>query len=131
MTGNSMRVGIGYDVHAFGERRPLFLGGVEIPHERGLVGHSDADVLVHALMDAIVGGSAKVTIGRLFPTPTLHLRAFPAWSCCGRSAFLCVPEDSSSSMPTQWSCWNVRNSRLIGTGCVPSWQKHSASRWSG
>ncbi|MCE5203375.1 MAG: 2-C-methyl-D-erythritol 2,4-cyclodiphosphate synthase [Actinomycetia bacterium] len=67
MTANPMRVGIGYDVHAFGERRPLLLGGVEIPYERGLVGHSDADVLAHALMDAIVGGLREGDIGRLFP----------------------------------------------------------------
>lgn len=62
-----MRIGIGYDVHAFAEGRPLVLGGVEIAHARGLEGHSDADVLVHALMDAIVGALRAGDIGKLFP----------------------------------------------------------------
>ena len=61
------RIGIGYDVHAFAEGRRLVLGGVEIPHEQGLLGHSDADVLVHAIMDAIVGAMREGDIGRLFP----------------------------------------------------------------
>lgn len=62
-----LRIGIGYDVHAFAEGRRLVLGGVEIPHDRGLLGHSDADVLVHALMDAILGALREGDIGRLFP----------------------------------------------------------------
>lgn len=61
------RIGLGYDVHAFAEGRKLVLGGVEIPYERGLDGHSDADVLVHAIMDAIVGALREGDIGRLFP----------------------------------------------------------------
>ncbi|MDO9557632.1 MAG: 2-C-methyl-D-erythritol 2,4-cyclodiphosphate synthase [Coriobacteriia bacterium] len=67
MTGTPVRVGIGYDVHAFAEGRPLVLGGIEVSHDRGLAGHSDADVLVHALMDAIVGALRAGDIGRLFP----------------------------------------------------------------
>lgn len=63
----NLRVGIGYDVHAFEEGRPLVLGGVTVPFERGLAGHSDADVLVHAVMDAIVGALREGDIGRLFP----------------------------------------------------------------
>ncbi len=62
-----MRVGIGYDVHAFSSDRPLILGGVTVPHERGLVGHSDADVLAHALMDALLGALREGDIGTLFP----------------------------------------------------------------
>jgi 2-C-methyl-D-erythritol 2,4-cyclodiphosphate synthase len=62
-----MRIGIGYDVHAFSVGRPLVLGGVRIPYERGLAGHSDADVLVHALMDALLGASRLGDIGKLFP----------------------------------------------------------------
>ncbi len=62
-----LRIGIGYDAHAFADDRPLVLGGVEVPHERGLLGHSDADVLVHALMDAILGALREGDIGRLFP----------------------------------------------------------------
>ncbi|MGH7700604.1 MAG: 2-C-methyl-D-erythritol 2,4-cyclodiphosphate synthase [Gemmatimonadales bacterium] len=62
-----MRVGIGYDSHRFAEGRKLILGGVEIPHERGLDGHSDADAVAHALTDALLGAAALGDIGRLFP----------------------------------------------------------------
>ena len=62
-----MRVGHGYDVHRLVEGRKLILGGVEIPWEKGLLGHSDADVLLHALMDAILGAAALGDIGRHFP----------------------------------------------------------------
>ena len=61
------RIGLGYDVHRLTEGRPLVLGGVTIPFERGLLGHSDADVLLHALMDALLGAAALGDIGRLFP----------------------------------------------------------------
>ena len=62
-----MRIGHGYDVHRLTDGRRLILGGVEIPYEKGLDGHSDADVLIHALMDALLGAAAKGDIGRLFP----------------------------------------------------------------
>lgn len=62
-----MRVGIGYDVHPLVEGRPLILGGVEVPHSQGLGGHSDADVLIHALMDALLGAVGKGDIGGHFP----------------------------------------------------------------
>ena len=62
-----MRVGMGYDVHKLVENRKLILGGVEIPYEYGLLGHSDADVLVHAIMDALLGAAALRDIGRDFP----------------------------------------------------------------
>lgn len=65
--GNKMRVGIGYDVHAFAENRKLILGGVDIPYEKGLLGHSDADVLVHAIMDALLGACSLGDIGKHFP----------------------------------------------------------------
>ena len=61
------RIGHGYDVHRLVEGRPLILGGVEIPYEKGLLGHSDADVLLHALMDALLGAAAMGDIGCLFP----------------------------------------------------------------
>ena len=61
------RIGSGYDVHKLVEGRKLILGGVEIPYEKGLLGHSDADVLVHALMDALLGAAALGDIGLLFP----------------------------------------------------------------
>ncbi len=62
-----MRVGIGYDVHRLVEGRRLILGGVEIPFEKGLLGHSDGDVLLHAICDALLGAAGKGDIGRHFP----------------------------------------------------------------
>jgi len=62
-----LRIGLGYDVHAFAENRDLILGGVRIEHDRGLLGHSDADVLVHAIADAILGALREGDIGKLFP----------------------------------------------------------------
>ncbi len=62
-----IRIGHGYDVHKLVENRKLILGGVEIPYKYGLLGHSDADVLVHSIMDAILGAMGKGDIGRLFP----------------------------------------------------------------
>jgi len=62
-----IRVGIGFDAHRFVEGRPCVLGGVEIPHTRGLLGHSDADVITHAVMDALLGAAALGDIGQHFP----------------------------------------------------------------
>ena len=62
-----MRIGFGYDVHRLVEGRPLILGGEEIPYAKGLLGHSDADVLIHALMDALLGAAAMGDIGKHFP----------------------------------------------------------------
>ena len=63
-----MRVGIGYDIHCFEEGRPLVLGGVEFPGETGLAGHSDADVLLHAIADALLGAARLGDLGTLFPS---------------------------------------------------------------
>lgn len=62
-----LRIGHGFDVHAFAEGRPLILGGVNVPCERGLAGHSDADVVAHAVMDAVLGALRAGDIGKLFP----------------------------------------------------------------
>jgi len=62
-----MRIGQGFDVHAFTSGRPLMLGGVEVAHDRGLAGHSDADVLIHAICDALLGAAGLGDIGRHFP----------------------------------------------------------------
>jgi 2-C-methyl-D-erythritol 2,4-cyclodiphosphate synthase len=62
-----MRIGMGYDVHRLVEDRQLIIGGVEIPYEKGLLGHSDADVLLHAIMDALLGAAALGDIGKHFP----------------------------------------------------------------
>lgn len=66
-TGRDMRIGQGYDVHRLTEGRDLILGGVKIPYEKGLLGHSDADVLLHAVMDALLGAAALGDIGQHFP----------------------------------------------------------------
>lgn len=63
----SIRVGIGYDSHPFEKGKPLFLGGIEIPYELGLKGHSDGDVLIHSIIDALLGASSLPNIGELFP----------------------------------------------------------------
>ena len=62
-----MRIGMGYDVHKLVEERELIIGGVKIPYEKGLLGHSDADVLLHAIMDALLGAAALGDIGKHFP----------------------------------------------------------------
>ncbi len=62
-----MRIGFGYDVHRFAENRDLWLGGIKIPHSKGLLGHSDADVLIHAICDALLGAAALGDIGKHFP----------------------------------------------------------------
>jgi len=64
---SDIRVGHGFDVHAFAEDRKLIIGGVDIPHEQGLAGHSDADVLLHAICDALLGAAGLGDIGRHFP----------------------------------------------------------------
>ncbi|WP_110113979.1 2-C-methyl-D-erythritol 2,4-cyclodiphosphate synthase [Bacillus sp. CGMCC 1.16541] len=63
----NIRVGQGFDVHQFAENRPLILGGITIPYEKGLLGHSDADVLLHTIADALLGAAAKGDIGKHFP----------------------------------------------------------------
>lgn len=71
---NKMRVGLGYDVHRLVEGRDLIIGGVKIPHDKGLLGHSDADVLTHALMDALLGAAALGDIGTHFPDTALEYK---------------------------------------------------------
>jgi 2-C-methyl-D-erythritol 2,4-cyclodiphosphate synthase len=75
-----IRVGQGFDVHQFAENRPLIVGGVTIPHEKGLLGHSDADVLLHAITDAVLGALALGDIGKHFPdTDPAFKGADSAW----------------------------------------------------
>lgn len=69
-----MRVGLGYDVHKLVEGRDLILGGVKVPHTLGLLGHSDADVLVHAIMDALLGAAALGDIGKHFPDTDMEYK---------------------------------------------------------
>ena len=77
-----MRIGHGYDVHRFAEGRKCIIGGVDIPHNVGLLGHSDADVLLHAVMDAVIGAMALGDIGHLFPdTDSAYKDAFSMRLC--------------------------------------------------
>jgi 2-C-methyl-D-erythritol 2,4-cyclodiphosphate synthase len=78
----TLRIGSGYDVHAFAPNRPLVLGGVTIPYELGLVGHSDADALIHAVVDALLGAAALGDIGQHFPSND------PRWKDQPSSVFL-------------------------------------------
>ncbi len=78
-----MRVGTGFDVHAYASGRKLILGGVEIDHEKGLEGHSDADVLVHAIMDAILGACGLGDIGIHFPDSDMEYRDISSLSLLG------------------------------------------------
>lgn len=72
------RIGMGYDVHRFTEDRPLFLGGIEIPFHKGLEGHSDADVLLHAICDALLGAAGLNDIGHHFPNNDPHFKNIPS-----------------------------------------------------
>ncbi len=69
-----IRTGIGYDIHPLVEGRPLIIGGVEIPHPKGLAGHSDADVLIHAVADALLGAAGEGDLGRHFPDTDPHYK---------------------------------------------------------
>ena len=79
-----IRIGHGYDVHRLVPGRKLILGGVDIPNETGLLGHSDADVLTHAVMDALLGAAALGDIGHLSRTMTRLMPARTVWRCCTR-----------------------------------------------
>ncbi len=81
-----MRIGHGYDVHRLTSGRRLILGGVEIPFERGLLGHSDADVLLHAVMDAVLGALAAGDIGKLFPDRDPAYEGADSWELTCRVA---------------------------------------------
>ncbi len=74
-----MRIGLGYDVHKLVENRPLIIGGVTIPHDKGLLGHSDADVLVHAIMDALLGAAALGDIGKHFPDSDKNFKIYQVY----------------------------------------------------
>ena len=78
-----MRIGHGYDVHGFAEIRALILGGVDIPYERGLLGHSDADVLLHAVMDALLGAAALRDIGFHFPDTDMRYKGASSLALLG------------------------------------------------
>lgn len=74
----TIRIGSGYDVHAFAPNRPLILGGVTVPYEQGLAGHSDADVVIHAVVDALLGAAALGDIGQHFPSSDVRWKDQPS-----------------------------------------------------
>jgi 2-C-methyl-D-erythritol 2,4-cyclodiphosphate synthase len=83
-----MRIGIGYDIHPLVEGRPLFLGGIEIPFEKGLSGHSDGDALIHAIGDAILGALSEEDIGRYFPDTDPSLKGMRSDAILARASEL-------------------------------------------
>lgn len=87
------RIGHGYDVHKLVEERKLILGGVEIPHSLGLLGHSDADVLVHAIMDALLGAAAAGDIGKHFPDTDERFRGISSIALAKKVAHLIKKEE--------------------------------------
>ncbi len=94
------RSGIGYDVHAFAEGRPLVLGGVTIPHDRGLAGHSDADVLCHAIADAILGAIGEPDIGYWFPPSDASIEGISSLKILEKAAALVREKDGRSRTST-------------------------------
>ncbi len=77
-----MRIGHGFDVHKFGGKGPLILGGVSVPFEQGFIAHSDGDVAIHALCDAILGALCLADIGNHFPDTDANIKIFLAVYCC-------------------------------------------------
>ena len=93
------RVGLGYDVHKLTENRDLIIGGVKIPYEKGLLGHSDADVLIHAIMDALCGAAKLGDIGKLFPDTDPKYKGISSLLLLG-----CVKEELSKK---GWKVVNI------------------------
>ena len=94
------RVGTGFDVHALVENRPLILAGVQVPYEKGLLGHSDADVALHALMDALLGQPERVTSGNIFRIRTVNMRELTAGVFCALLSNCCRKTGGRSIMWT-------------------------------
>ena len=99
MPSAPFRIGQGFDVHAFCENRKLILGGIEIPHTHGLLGHSDADVLTHAICDAILGAFALGDIGKWFPDSSDNFK--------GINSLLLLKEICSSDHLKGWTLGNL------------------------
>ncbi|MBP0028984.1 2-C-methyl-D-erythritol 2,4-cyclodiphosphate synthase [Roseofilum sp. Guam] len=95
----NIRIGNGYDIHQLGPNRPLILGGVNIPHELGLVGHSDADVLTHAIMDAMLGALSLGDIGHYFPPSD------PQWK--GADSLILLGQVNGLLLDRGWQVVNI------------------------
>ena len=110
-----MRIGHGYDVHALADGLPLVLGGIEIPHMKGFVAHSDGDVAIHAVCDALLGAAALGDIGIHFPDTSI--RKF----CSAGLLRCCANGDTKSGMSIVRSGCNGPNCGRISTPCAPRW----------
>ena len=124
-----MRIGQGYDVHRLVAERPLILGGIEIPYEKGLLGHSDADVLLHAISDALLGAAALGDIGAHFPDSD------PAYRGADSAELLRAVGDliraagyESETLTARWSA-RRRNLRRTSLRCGRGLRRCSRSRW--
>ena len=101
------RVGNGFDVHAFAEDRPLIIGGIEIPYEKGLIGHSDADVLLHTVADACLGAIGEGDIGRHFPDTEPNFK----------------DADSAKLLQHVWKLVRNKGYKLVNIDCIVMAQK--------
>ena len=114
----NMRIGHGYDVHRLVEGRRCIIGGVDIPFELGLDGHSDADVLTHAVMDALWARSRSETSAGIFLIPIRPTRVRTVWLCCAMSVRLSVKRAGRSATSTQPCSRRRPNSRRISCRCA-------------
>ena len=122
------RIGHGYDVHKLVEDRKLILGGVEIPHSVGLLGHSDADVLLHAIMDSMLGALALGDIGKHFPDTDEEYRGADSMKLLERVSAICRETAILSEISTLRSSRRLRNSRLISLPCAKISLKPAAAK---
>ena len=118
----SLRIGEGWDTHALVPGRPLILGGVTIPHSHGLLGHSDADALLHAITDALFGAAALGDIGRHFPDTDARLQGRRLGGAAGaKPRAACVPRAATSSTSTAPSSRRRRRWRRTSRPCAQRW----------
>ena len=122
-----MRIGMGYDVHRLTEGRKLILGGVEIPFEKGLLGHSDADVLLHAIMDALLGAAAMGDIGKHFRTQIRSIKEYPASVCWSMWERFSKNKDTLLRILTRRSSHSARRCVRISIRCGRISPRHSRS----
>ncbi len=127
---SNMRIGHGYDVHRLVSGRPCIIGGVNIPFELGLDGHSDADVLTHAVMDSLLGALALGDIGKHFPIPTRATRARTASRCCVTLPRSCAKAAGSSAIWMRPYSHRRPSSRRTFCRCARTLPPPSAARSS-
>lgn len=125
-----MRIGHGYDVHRLVEGRKLILGGVEVPFEKGLLGHSDADVLAHAVMDAVLGAAALGDIGQHFPDNDPAYSGADSLKLARRVAEILKEHGFRIEISTQRCCVSGPSLRRTFRPCARIWPMPSACRWT-